>query len=244
MTSSTPDLPPLMSGHKVASSQVPFAEACRGAQAGRFGAGDLVWSDDPARLDVALVLEPEVAPSRAREMLLVAMVAAGDAIGALVPPEVALTWDWPASLFANDGGIGGAGLRLCESLDADGAPDWMVIGLTVALRPAPRAGEPGLDPDRTTLYDEGCGEIATSDLIAAFARHLMTWIDTWQQDGLARVGEAWLFRMRTRDQGEVTVAHEGAALRGRVRGLDEHGRLLLECADDTIALEIHDADPA
>lgn len=234
-----PTFPPLLTGHAVKAPDRPFEVACREAETGTLGAGDLVWARNLDRVQAALVLEPDVPPDRAREMLFVAMVAAGDAIGALAPPEVALTWDWPASLRANGGLIGGLSLALPEEMGDDGAPVWLVIGLEIALRPDGRSAEPGHDPDRTTLQDEGCGDLDRTGLIEAWARHLLAWIDTWQQDGFAPVHEAWMFRAGGRGE-HITVEHEGASHEGTFLGLDDHGGLLLKGSDGTVVLEVGD----
>ena len=47
---------------------------------------------------------------------------------------------------------------------------------------------------RTTLAEEGCGDIQTVDLLEAFARHFLAWIHRWQEDGVGPVQQAWLAR--------------------------------------------------
>ncbi|MDJ0931412.1 biotin/lipoate--protein ligase family protein [Breoghania sp.] len=240
MTFPSPALPPLLTGHPGTSSRRSFDEACLGAVSGRFEAGDLVWKVGGGRVEAALVLESRVKPRRAREMLFVATVAAGDAIGALISPEVAITWDWPATLHANDGATGHLALEVSREVDELGAPNWLTIGLSLALRPAPNVTDssldPGHDPWRTTLYDEGCGAIPSDAVISAWARYLLTWIDTWQQDGFAPVRAAWEFRVRARGE-EVAVLRKGEGHRGRLIGLDDHGGLVLEGAEGTVVLE-------
>ncbi|WP_321504877.1 biotin/lipoate--protein ligase family protein [Breoghania sp.] len=239
MSSSALCLPPLLTAHAAVSATSPEEAARLGAEAGHYGAGDLVWQATAEGVAMALVLEPEVTPELCRQMLLVGMVAAADAIGALIPPEVGITWDWPSTLRANDGIVGHVSLEMSETFDGAGAPDWLVLGLRVALHANVGEGvEPGLTPDRTTLYDEGCGEIAAEDLISAWARHLLTWIDTWQQDGFAPVREAWTFRARGREDGEAEIERDGTLYRGRVRGLDDRGGLLLEGDAGSVLLEL------
>ena len=43
-------------------------DACRLAQSRQLGAGDVVWSRNTARAELAIVLEPEVALERALQM--------------------------------------------------------------------------------------------------------------------------------------------------------------------------------
>ncbi|MBL6430641.1 MAG: hypothetical protein HPM95_03315 [Alphaproteobacteria bacterium] len=64
-----------------------FRNRLRGGGSRAFSAGDLVWSRRTDVVSLALVLEPEVPPDRAVEMLFLAMVAANDALGAITPPR-------------------------------------------------------------------------------------------------------------------------------------------------------------
>lgn len=234
-----PTFPPLLTGHSVKAPERPFETACRGAASGDFGAGDLVWARNLDTMLVAVVLEPDVDRAAAGEMLYVAMVAAGDSIGALAPPEVAITWDWPATLRANGGRIGGLRLAMAPQ-ETDGVPDWMVVAIEVAIAPQGRIGEPGQDPDRTTLYDEGCGELDRTMLIESWSRHLLSWIDTWQQDGFKPVHDAWMFRASARNE-TVRVRKGQEEIEGTFIGLDDHGNMLLKRDSGTVLIETADA---
>ena len=49
--------PPLLSGHRVERHKDPVKRAVKMARAGKLGAGDLLWSEDQNRLNIAMVLE-------------------------------------------------------------------------------------------------------------------------------------------------------------------------------------------
>ena len=100
-----PTFPPLLTGHDVKGKPGPFETACAQAEAGEAGAGDVYWARDTARFDWACVLEPDVETARALQMHFTAMVALGDAFGAIAPPEVAFQYRWPGDLLVN--GVGG-----------------------------------------------------------------------------------------------------------------------------------------
>lgn len=229
-----------MTGHPVKAPLLPFPHACEEAAAGRLGAGDVVWARNLDRLQLALVLEPDVERVRAREMLFVAMVALGDSLGALAPPEVAITWGWPRTVYVNGARLGALEMALSPGEDESGAPDWMVIGLDLPIRPDTRGPEPGLYLDRTTLADEGCIELDRSTLIESFCRHLLTWIHTWSEDGFKPVHEAWMFRANGRGEA-IAIGYDGERLTGRFLGLDDHGNMLLNTAGGTALLEVETA---
>lgn len=221
-----PTFPPLLTGHPVKRPARPFAEAVDGARRGALGAGDMVWSRNASRLDCAIVLEPEVRRERALEMLYVAMVALGDALGAVAPPEVAVTYRWPQSILVNGGFVGDMPIAMADETAADGAPAWLVIGAEIVLRDDSRRREPGHAPDRTTLYEEGCGEVTRTSLIESFCRHFLAWVHTWEEDGFAPAHRIWLGRAHDREA-EVTIDCAGERLTGTFVGLDESGNLLL-----------------
>jgi len=221
-----PTFPPLLTGHAVKRPARPFAGAVKGARSGRLGAGDVVWSRNANRLDCAIVLEPEVGRQRALEMLYVAMVALGDAIGAVVPPEVAVTYRWPQSILVNGALIGDMPIAMAPETGADGAPAWLVVGADIALRDDSREREPGHDPDRTTLFDEGCGEVTRTSLLESYCRHFLAWVHTWELDGFAAAHESWLRRAHDHER-EVTIDCADGRLTGSFVGLDESGNLLL-----------------
>src|SRR5437660_1044252 len=64
-------------------------------------AGDVVWSRNTGRAQVAIVLEPEVALARALQMGPLLMVALGDSLGSLCPPKLAVQYRWPRGILLN-----------------------------------------------------------------------------------------------------------------------------------------------
>lgn len=235
-----PIFPPLMSGHAVKAPVQPFEHACAEAAVGRLSAGDVVWARNLDRLQLAIVLEPDVERVRAREMLFVAMVALGDSLGALAPPEVAITWGWPRSVYVNGAKLGMVSLELSPEEDENGAPVWMAIGMDLPIRPDPKGPEPGLFVDRTTLYDEGCAELDRTALIESYCRHLLTWIHNWSEDGFKPVHEAWMFRANGRGE-KIAIAYEGKEVSGTFLGLDDHGNMLLNGEGGAVLLEVQTA---
>ncbi|MCA1297275.1 biotin/lipoate--protein ligase family protein [Stappia indica] len=222
-----PIFPPLFTGHATGEAEDPMRVAIRGAAEGLFSAGDLVWSRSRERISLALVLEPEVPRSRASEMLFLAMVATGDALGALTPPEFALTFEWPAGVRANGARVGRARLAVSDLDDESQAPLWLVIGLDLALAPLAGPREPGETPDRTSLVDEGAVDIDRSRALEALSRHLLSWIHTWDVDGFAPVLENWLFRADGYRRSHAVETAQGR-VRGTFLGLDEQGNMLLK----------------
>lgn len=163
------------------------------AEAPRHGAGTLAWVRSWARIEAAVVLEPEQPLAAARPALLAAMAAFADAAGALGPPEVPLTFDWPATIRVNGGVVGGARIATPPGCAEDAVPDWIVVGIEVAF--AASEQDPGRAPDRTTLFEEGYADTNPAEMTAAWARHLMANLADWQARGLRVVAERYLARL-------------------------------------------------
>lgn len=231
-----PVFPPLLSGRAVDAGASAFTDAGHAAARQTAGAGEVFWSQAVDRLDLAVVLEPEVDEARALQVHFVLMVACGDAIGAIGPPELALQYRWPTAIQANGAQVGKARLALPAASDPAAAPAWMVAGVEMVMLGAPDRVEPGLLPEQTTLWDEGCADMDPVSLVESISRHFLAWLNIWQDDGFGPVHEAWLARCEERG-GEFALDHAGQRHQGRFLGLDEDGNLLLQSEQRTTTLD-------
>jgi biotin-(acetyl-CoA carboxylase) ligase len=170
------------------------------ALAPEHGAGTLAWVRSAARVEAAVVLEPELPLAAARPALLAAASALADALAAYGPPEVPLTFRWPAEVFVNGGRVGAVRLAWPEGTAEDAVPDWLVVAVEVRLS-FPRGWEPGHGLHQTALREEGWdeAEAGAAELTAAWARHLMANLAEWQREGpgggFARLAERFLARL-------------------------------------------------
>ncbi len=226
-----PAFPPLIAGHPVEASGDAFRAALDAVKKGNASAGDLYWSEAVNRLDFALVLEPDVEAVRAAQVHLLVMVAFGDALGAIAPPITAVHYRWPGGLLIN-GAVAGEVRTALSSTGKGGSAAHMVTGLTLAIQPAATLAEPGLDPSTTSLWDEGCGDIDRTRLLESITRHILTWIDTWENEGFRPVHEMWC--------GRVEEAAGDAAPGKGFLGLDDDGNLLVAASGGAYARRLID----
>ena len=226
----TRDFPPLFHGFASAGAD-PFALAIRAASEGT-EAGLVIHDLAPDRMRAAVVFAPEVPLAQAAIMLPLCGVAFQNALGVLAPPVVALHLGWDGAIYVN-GGRCGAVTMAASTGDPGRVPDWLVIGLTLDLMPATDDG--GTDPDHTALHAEGCGDVDASDLLAAFLRHTLSWLDTWDNQGAAPLHREWAGLVRGLND-TVTVAGRS----GTIIGTDENLNLLLktDTGTDLIPLTI------
>ncbi|PKP80417.1 MAG: hypothetical protein CVT80_14100 [Alphaproteobacteria bacterium HGW-Alphaproteobacteria-2] len=234
MSADTPtlSLPPLLHGLRLEAGCDPFAEALALARAGREEPGSLHWADDLGLFSVAVTLAPEMPLERAMGAVMAAGLGLNEALGVLTPPETAVEFTWPGGLKVNGAACGG--LRAAASTAEPGAePGWLVIGASVPLLPLAQNTEPGLTPDRTSLWDEGAGDVTAHALTEAWSRHFLAWLNRLLDDGLKPLHAAWRAKWAQREGGAVAYPVPGTAL-----GLDESGGLLMKTGGQTRAFPL------
>ena len=232
-----PVFPPLLRPFAVPADLDPFARcvtlAAEGAEA-----GSLLWRIGEDACEGAVVLAPEQPREQSLPIVLVAMLGLADGLGSLVPPAVPVTFGWPDRLEVNGGVVGGVRCASAPTDAPDGIPDWLVIGFRIAVR-GPRTGAPTPgDRPRTSLAEEGCGEVTTIDLLEQFGRHFLSWINRWQEEGVRPVQQAWL--RRATGLGKQLDVRVGRHVRtGIFEGVTETGamRLVKGGVAQTVALD-------
>ncbi len=210
-----PHFPPLLRGVEVPASVDPFDKAVADAGTARAEVGDLYWSADDDVMRAAIVLGPEESLADALPVLFAVANGFNDCLGALAPPEVGLLHAWPDIIKVN-GAQCGVFQVAAPTDDPEVVPEWLVIGMALAL--TSDVSDPGYQLDTTALAEEGCGHLSRIRLLESWSRHTLVWINRWQDDGTRPVFEAWLARA------------EGRGEDGFV-GLDEHGGLLRKQGD-------------
>lgn len=183
-------LPPVF--RAVGVDRDAFVAARAMAEAGGEAGTLVVAADDSAVLDLAVVLEPDRPAADCFAALPIAMLAMADALASLGPPLKTVSFGWPDRLVLDGADIGRARLALPRPSDeppdqspGQSLPAWLVVGLALRLRLEGDAVEPGRTPDRTALYEEGFGDVTVPAIVEAFARHLLYWVNRWQEEGLA-----------------------------------------------------------
>ena len=214
----------MFQAYAVTADLDPFERAVDLAKAGT-DAGTLLWSARQDLYECAIVLAPENSLEMSLPVIMTASLGLGDALGALVPPVVAVTFGWPDRIELNGAAVGKVRLILPETPNPTAIPDWLVVGFNLA-----NAGywQAGMNEGRqtTTLGEEGC-KIDLVDLLEAFSRHFLAWINRWQSDGVQPVQQAWM--SRTLEVGKpVSIDVGGKHREGMFKGLNEQCGLELD----------------
>lgn len=216
--------PPMMSGLEVTGDDDPFAVACVKATMG-CDAGLIVYRIDADKMSAALVFAPEVPLGDAMTMLPTCGIGFQNALGALAPPEVSVHLEWNGTLRVN-GARCGRMRAMASTDDAAETPDWLVIGFDLVLMPL--GDDPGITPEDTALFSEGCADVSPPLLLEAWARHSFNWIARWEDEGTKPVHTEW--RGLAHGVGEDLTQGD---LSGTFLGVDEQFGMLLRAADTT-----------
>ncbi len=184
-----PQLPPLLSAEKVSNDIDVFQKAISSATTSE--TGTVFYSEKNEMVDIAILLNPEVNQKKCNQMLYVLIVAAGDAIGALAPPEVMVTHSFPGYIYLNKGEAGVVNFAIDSQNEENQVPEWLVLGLKLKLKQFEDMEKDHPDPDITSLETEGAGFISRIRLIESICRHFLAWINQWEEDGFAPVVKMW-----------------------------------------------------
>ena len=220
--------PPLMQGEELAAGD-PFTKACTRAMLG-CDSGLIIYRISADHLRAALVLAPEQPLGEAMAALPACAVGLQNALGALAPPEVAVYLGWDGALWVN-GARAGALRVAAASDDPAQVPDWLVIGFELQLLPRGE-GEGGLDPTRTSLIEEGCGDVVPLRLLESWARHTLVWLNRLEEGERRALHTDW--RGLAHGLGEtVKLRLGGEQFEGHFLGIDEDFAMLLRHGNDT-----------
>ncbi len=239
-----PEFPPLLQGHMFSEGEDLISEIMKGAEKGILSAGDLLWSTSTDRAECAIVLEPEVIANKALAMVPLAMVAVADSLGAIAPPNLAVTFGWPENIYANGAMVGRVNMKFPDYAKADQVPKFAILSLQINISESTdqtdqQLMEPGENLSSTVLYEEGCGDLDRTQIIESWSRHFLTWIDTWEQEGFKPVHENWLFRAKDRNE-QVSLKVGETTHQGMLIGLDEDGGMLLKKEEGVALIPLSD----
>jgi len=226
--------PPLFQGEALSGAADPFAKACTQAMLG-CESGTVIYSITPDVLKAAIVFAPEAPLVEALPVLIACEVGFQNALGALAPPEVSVHFRWDGEVLVNNARCGR--MRVASGEVAKGEElDWIVVGLELPLLP-PDPEPPGLTPDQTCLFEEGCADLDPGHLLEAWTRHTLVWINRWADEGLRPLSAEWRPLVdKMGDEVEFTV--KDTAYSGTFMGIDENFGMLLRQGEDTRLLPL------
>jgi BirA family biotin operon repressor/biotin-[acetyl-CoA-carboxylase] ligase len=184
------------------------------------------WVSQEGNVLCSLILRPGRAPNQAAQVSFIAALAVSDSVRRFLPEAVAVSLKWP-----NDVLVGGkkiAGILLESATGANGAVDWLVVGVGINVAHEPGAGIPGV-----SLRAAGGRDGDARRVTEAYAHAFASWYARWLVDGFEPIRVAWLERAH----GVGGRVHSRVGERfvvGTFRGIDPAGSLLLETESGTL----------
>ncbi len=190
-------------------------------QTAGYGRQERHWESAEGNLFLSLVTRPECPLAEAAQLSFIAALALGDAVGSVAPPMIEVTYKWPNDVLFNE--RKGAGILLESKDDGAGGVEWLVIGIGANVSSFPTETR----YPATSLHFEGCPpSLGSVDLLEAFCRHFLSWVNRWLDDGFAPVRQTWLNHAQALGE-EIEVRLPTETLTGRFEGIDAQGALQL-----------------
>jgi BirA family biotin operon repressor/biotin-[acetyl-CoA-carboxylase] ligase len=184
-----------------------------------------VWvSPAEKTLAMSLILRPEIPPTRAPEITLVAAVALAQTLrDAGVPAKI----KWPNDIQIENKKVAGILTELSADVER---VHFVVLGVGVNLNTAASDFPPEVAEIATSVALHRPSAVHRGLFVAALLSHLESWFEVWTEQGFEPVRHAWKMHSSTLGQ-EVMVRSENKELKGVAEDMDASGALLLRVGD-------------
>ncbi len=185
------------------------------------------WVSPSGNLYAALILRPDYPVRTAFELNYVAAVSLGAALGGLLSPMVGLRYRWPNDVLINDAKA--ATVRLESPIGDDETPPWLILDLSVNVENSPAETT---FPATSLRAAEGAIAFTAGDVLGSFARHFLSWINRWADEGAGPVLRHW--RQRAEGLGApMMLKLAGETLRSTLVEVDDHGNAVFTSGEET-----------
>jgi BirA family biotin operon repressor/biotin-[acetyl-CoA-carboxylase] ligase len=192
------------------------------------------WTSPPGNLYVTAVLRPDCAVGEAAQLGFAAALALVDALGHLMPPLTEVRLKWPNDVLVNDRKA--AGILLETVMGSDGSFQALLLGLGVNIADAP---DDTAFP-ATALHWESAGrDVGPEDLLEPWAKHFLTWVNRWVDDGFQPLRRQWLAYAHRRGE-QLRVRLPNREVHGTFHDMDDSGGLLIDTAHGRERLSVGD----
>ena len=214
---STNDVAKQLAEEGALHGEVVIAEA---QTAGRGRRGRAWVSPAGRNVYLSVVLRPDLPPTRASELTLLAAVAVCEAVRqAGVPAAI----KWPNDLLANGKKVAGVLTEMASEMDQ---VQWVVLGIGVNVNAEASDFPAELRGLATSVAIERGDPVPRALFAAALITSLEEWLDRHAAEGFAPVRQAWRVMSDTLGR-EVRVRVGDRELEGVAEDVDDAGALLV-----------------
>lgn len=226
--SDTLSLPPLFDARPLPANEDPISHAKAAAEEG-VASGALFYCERPDRMEMALVLAPEESLREVLSVAYVLMLAIGDALGSTLPPQISVLHGWPDRINLNEAQAGAITLIAPDKTELESQPGWLIAGITLDVMGDPTDLNPGENLALTSLYEEGVADVQPNDIIEAFARHFLSWLHRWENEGISALAPFWTGRALG-CEGPASFPARDGQIEGQIKNVLDNGDLEVESA--------------
>ncbi|MDJ0957758.1 MAG: biotin--[acetyl-CoA-carboxylase] ligase [Arenicellales bacterium] len=246
MSEPTPDIPRLYDLIAVDSTDSSRAHAERlavgGAEEGTvvwtksqregLGRAGNYWMSGNRNLHCAIILRPEGPLELCCQLSLLSTICAAMGISRQAEPLEEFRYRWPNDIILNQGKV--AGITLSGKLYG-AVVKWMVVSLNVNVYDHPYSK--GFDA--ASMRGEGFQSFDRVQLLEAYTREFLSWINRWSEEGFEPIRKAWLFRGHQKND-PVRISLEDSDIVGTFDELSPTGAIKLATHADTETIKLSD----
>jgi BirA family biotin operon repressor/biotin-[acetyl-CoA-carboxylase] ligase len=184
-----------------------------------------VWhSSAGSNIYTSIILRPQIEPTRAPQISILAGVALAEALESYCPDKIKLKW--PNDILIDGKKVCGI---LSQAKTTVSEVDFIVLGIGINVNISYNQFPKEICLLATSLAMETGREISRQELIISLYENLTKWYNQLMKDGFGRIKEKWLSLSPMIGQ-TVQVMFQEEAVSGKAIGLDEDGSLILLAA--------------
>jgi BirA family biotin operon repressor/biotin-[acetyl-CoA-carboxylase] ligase len=187
-----------------------------------------LWQSPPGNLYTSIVLRPQIPPSSAPQVTLMAALATAKAIDKTIPLKVGVKW--PNDILIHSKKVAG----ILTELDCEGDTlNFIVLGIGVNINAPLNLFPRELLDSITTLREEAGGNISLAQFTRCLYQEIERYYDLWMAKGFGWISKEYTQLLIL--QGKmVRISSFDMVTSGEVQGIDEKGSLLLRLSNSRV----------
>lgn len=187
-----------------------------------------LWQSPPGNLYTSIVLRPQISPSSAPQVTLMAALATAKAIDKTIPVKVGVKW--PNDILIHGKKVAG----ILTEMDCEGGNlNFIVLGIGVNINAPLNLFPRELLNSITTLREEAVENISLAQFTRCLYQEIERYYDLWMAKGFSWIGNEYTKLLLLKGK-VVRIFSFDQVTSGEVQGIDEKGGLLLRLSDSRV----------
>jgi BirA family biotin operon repressor/biotin-[acetyl-CoA-carboxylase] ligase len=187
-----------------------------------------LWQSPPGNLYTSIVLRPQIHPSSAPQVTLMAALATAKAIDKTVQIKVGVKW--PNDILIHGKKVAG----ILTEMDCEGGNlNFIVLGIGVNINAPLNLFPRELLNSITTLREEAVGNISLAQFTSCLYQEIERYYDLWKAKGFSWISNEYTKLLLLKGK-VVRIFSFDQVTSGEVQGIDEKGGLLLRLPNSRV----------